>query len=211
MALGMGEKRRDYEEYTKKYTQEELESFRKEREEKEEEKKRTKIEFESNFSKAELEIISENRNDIYSFREIMAEQDVYFDSFVECCKEYLKDSKIEEEIEEEEESEMEITFKNYTPHSIVVQGLGTFESSGIARVETTQKVVGNLAGIYLVQTEFGQVVGLPEMEKGTYIIVSAMVLSALNGSRADVIAPDTGNTAIRNEKGQIIAVTRFTK
>ena len=100
---------------------------------------------------------------------------------------------------------------NLTPHSIVVEGLGTFESKGLARVSTTQNVVGNINGIDLVETVQGQVEGLPEIEEGKMYIVSGMVLSALKGSRADVIAPDTGSTAIRNEKGQIIAVTRFTR
>ena len=100
---------------------------------------------------------------------------------------------------------------NLTPHSIVVEGLGTFESQGIARVSSTQNVIGSINGIGLVETVLGDVVGLPEMEEGKMYIVSGMVLSALNGARIDVVAPDTGNTAIRNEKGQIIAVTRFTK
>lgn len=52
---------------------------------------------------------------------------------------------------------------------------------------------------------------MPEHKENTFYIVSAIVLSALKGTRVDVIAPDTGNTAIRNDKGQIIAVSRFTK
>jgi hypothetical protein len=100
---------------------------------------------------------------------------------------------------------------NLTPHSITVEGLGIFESQGLARVATSQTVVGNINGIELVETTFGEVTGIPKMEEGKMYIVSGMVLSALKGSRTDVVAPDTGNTAIRNEKGQIIAVTRFTK
>lgn len=104
---------------------------------------------------------------------------------------------------------------NCTPHKIVViSNEVTTEyatSETVARVSTTQKVVGNINGIDLVETVHGQVEGLPEMEEGKMYIVSGMVLSALKGSRADVIAPDTGSTAIRNEKGQIIAVTRFTR
>lgn len=42
----------------------------------------------------------------------------------------------------------------------------------------------------------------------TYI-VSSMVRDALGQSRPDVFAPDTGPTAIRNEKGQVEAVTRL--
>lgn len=104
---------------------------------------------------------------------------------------------------------------NCTPHKIVViSNEVTTEyatSENVARVSTTQNVVGNINGIEIVETVQGEVEGLPQPKKNTFYIVSAMVLSALNGSRVDVIAPDTGSTAIRNEKGQIIAVTRFTK
>ena len=104
---------------------------------------------------------------------------------------------------------------NCTPHEIVVisnEVTAKYSTSEtVARISTTQKVVGNINRIEIVETVQGQVEGLPEMEEGKMYIVSGMVLSALKGSRADVIAPDTGSTAIRNEKGQIIAVTRFTR
>ena len=44
--------------------------------------------------------------------------------------------------------------------------------------------------------------------EGVECIVSAMVASAVPG-RAGVFAPDTGDTALRNEKGFVIAVTRL--
>lgn len=53
----------------------------------------------------------------------------------------------------------------------------------------------------------GEVEGLPEMEDNTFYIVSGMVFTATD--RPDVIAPDTGKSAIRNFAGQIEAVTRF--
>ncbi len=53
----------------------------------------------------------------------------------------------------------------------------------------------------------GGVEGLPEQQDGTFLIVSGMVFAA--SDRPDLIAPDTGKTAIRNEKGHIAAVTRF--
>lgn len=209
MALGMGEKNKNYDEKIKEYTQEELKLFRIEEERKKQEKREAKEKFESQFSKRELQIISENRNEIRSYQECMAEMDVYFDTFADACKEWLKGCEEEEKKENKEESKMELV--NLTPHPIMVEGFGTFESKGLARVSTTQKVVGNINGIDLVETVQGQVEGLPEMEEGKMYIVSGMVLSALKGSRADVVAPDTGSTAIRNEKGQIIAVTRFTR
>ena len=103
---------------------------------------------------------------------------------------------------------------NLTPHDIVVrtaEGDTIFPKSGeVARVSTASKDAGSVNGITVVKTVFGAVEGIPEQEGDTVYIVSAMVLSALAGTRGDVVAPDTGNTAVRNEKGQIVAVTRFT-
>ena len=49
--------------------------------------------------------------------------------------------------------------------------------------------------------------GLSEPTENTIFLVSIVVLAATD--RHDVYAPDTGPTAIRNEKGQIRAVTRL--
>ncbi len=103
---------------------------------------------------------------------------------------------------------------NLTPHDIVVrtsEGDTIFPKSGeVARVSTSAKEEGWINGITVVSTSFGEIEGLPARADGMIYIVSAMVLSALAGKRSDVLAPDTGATAIRNEKGQIVAVTRFT-
>jgi acetyl-CoA carboxylase carboxyltransferase component len=100
-------------------------------------------------------------------------------------------------------------FINLTPHAISVEGLGTFPASGeVARVSTVCTVVGEVAGIAAYKQSFGDVVGLPSPIEGTVYIVSGMVISAVIG-RSDVVAPDTGSTAIRDEKGHIIAVRNF--
>lgn len=100
---------------------------------------------------------------------------------------------------------------NLTPHTITVMidGLAVdFPASGkLARVEMTQTVVGAMNGIPLVQNQAGQVIGLPD--DGTPCLVSGMVLAALPANTLNVYAPDTGSTAIRNEKGHIVAVTRL--
>lgn len=99
---------------------------------------------------------------------------------------------------------------NLTPHPITLRsdaGEVTYPPSGtVARVSTVETVIGDYAGIPVVSRAFGEVTGLPE--DGTPCIVSAMVLSAVPG-RAGVYAPDTGDTAIRNEKGFVVAVTRL--
>lgn len=117
---------------------------------------------------------------------------------------------------------------NLTPHTFVVERpvlevcpntgeytqvakevQNTFPSNGVARVETLRHVdapilcEGEL--VRFVKQSFGAVVGLPEPQEGTIFVVSAVVLSALKGSRPDVYGPDTGPDAIR-ENGQVIAV-----
>lgn len=103
---------------------------------------------------------------------------------------------------------------NLTPHSITLrtpQGDVTLPPSGtVARVTMDETVVGTdaLTGLPIINRKPGTVTGLPEA--GERCIVSAMVLDAIDGVRArNVFAPDTGATAIRNEKGHIVAVTRL--
>jgi hypothetical protein len=112
---------------------------------------------------------------------------------------------------------------NCTPHAIVVrtpQGDITFPPSGIvARVTMTERPSAPapqleprlFAGPQLeppvIRRVPGEVTGLPE--DGTPCIVSAMVLAALPPGTPGVYAPDTGATAIRDEKGHIVAVTRL--
>jgi hypothetical protein len=101
-------------------------------------------------------------------------------------------------------------FVNLTPHAITVEGLGTIPASGtIARVSVNSTDVGTVSGVRLRAQLKGQVSGLPLAEDGVIYIVSGMVLDALGGTRRkDVVAPDTGLDAIR-ENGQIVAVCGF--
>jgi len=118
---------------------------------------------------------------------------------------------------------------NLTPHAITLRCLDgnevTFQPSGtVARVSTIESVIGNRdvfdpanpetdeqgnsngSRIQVVRRVLGEAEGLPE--EGIECLVSAMVLSAVPG-RKGVYAPDSGPTAIRNEKGQVVAVTRL--
>ena len=54
-----------------------------------------------------------------------------------------------------------------------------------------------------------EVVGLPAPEKGVLYIVSRRTFVHLKGVRDDVIAPDTGSTAMKSEDGRTSSVTRF--
>lgn len=101
---------------------------------------------------------------------------------------------------------------NLTQHAITLitpKGTFTFPPSGtIARVETIETVIGEcpVTGAPIVRREKGMPVGLPE--EGTPCLVSSMVLESCPG-RAGVFAPDSGKTAIRDERGLVQAVTQL--
>jgi hypothetical protein len=105
---------------------------------------------------------------------------------------------------------MEFKLVNLTPHLIRVQDGEILElpSEGVARVTITDEIIGDVDGIPVVAGTPGEVTGIPDPVSGVIFIVSAIVLSALNGTRRDVMAPDTGPTAIRKD-GQVWAVTRL--
>ncbi len=99
---------------------------------------------------------------------------------------------------------------NLTPHDINVltkDGIVTFPKSGIiARVSEKSTIVGKckFTGVDIVQKEYTEVENLPE--EG-HFLVSAMVLQAAKKKEGLFLyAPDSGSSAIRDEKGQIKAV-----
>ena len=101
---------------------------------------------------------------------------------------------------------------NLTPHAIAVQDSSGdrrhFAPSGsIARVESVAKVIGEIDGVPVSRATLGAVTGLPPAVDGVVFLVSAMVAQA--AGRPDVVSPDTGPTAIR-ENGQVVAVRGFT-
>jgi hypothetical protein len=113
---------------------------------------------------------------------------------------------------------------NLTPHAIVLALSNgdrvTIPSSGIARVTTLPSSLEEIEGIPVPvasRTQFGEIVGLPDSQEGTFFIVSLIVAGALNGSRHDCLCPGTGpnDNVIRfadgPQKGQIEAVTRLNR
>jgi hypothetical protein len=56
----------------------------------------------------------------------------------------------------------------------------------------------------LVNKNYGEVKNLPAPTPGVRFIVTKMVLDAVGAARSDLVAPDSGTGAVRNEKGQII-------
>ncbi len=106
---------------------------------------------------------------------------------------------------------------NLTPHELTVYDASNnvvlrLPSAGVARVATREKVIGNINGVPVVTTEYGEVEGLPAPQPNTVYIVSLLVLQALAGKRNDLVAPNTAPTplgAVRDAKGQIIGVRSF--
>lgn len=97
---------------------------------------------------------------------------------------------------------------NLTPHTINVlleNKKIEIPSSGIARCSQTSKPVGEVNGIPLTTTSFGEVEGLPEPTKDTLFIVSRLIMSACP-TRGDLLVP---NDMVRDDKGQIIGCKSF--
>lgn len=109
---------------------------------------------------------------------------------------------------------------NLTPHAIVFQAEDgttvTFQPSGvIARVSTETVAAGIVTvlvqDIPVIKTVYGVVTDVPSLPCEPFL-VSGMVLEQLDLAYAGVaFAPATGpaDGAIRNDKGHIIAVTKF--
>lgn len=108
-----------------------------------------------------------------------------------------------------------MNFVNLTPHAITVRtpdGDKVFSPSGtVARVGSMPgALLDTIDGVPCYSAPvWGDVTGLPDPADGVAYIVSGLVASRV--SRPDVYSPATGPTdgAIRDDRGQIIAVTRL--
>lgn len=94
---------------------------------------------------------------------------------------------------------------NTTPHEITIindemETVATFAPEISVRVASVTKIIGNIQGIPLDTTFFGEVEGLPEYQEGVYYIVSCLVKSALP-DRKDLLYP---GQQVRNENGQVV-------
>ena len=101
-------------------------------------------------------------------------------------------------------------FVNLIGHDIKISGHATLpKCDNPCRVETQQMIIGKLAGVPIAKTEFMKIMNLPDPEDGTYYIVSRIAMDYVPFKREDVFCVDTGPTAIRDENGQVIAVTQL--
>lgn len=98
------------------------------------------------------------------------------------------------------------TILNCTPHSLCFvndagEVIRVVEPSGILpRVSSTISVVGDIDGIPDEVTSYGEVVGLPEKQDDTILVVSAMVAARVP-DRDDIRIP---GRQVRDDKGHII-------
>ena len=96
---------------------------------------------------------------------------------------------------------------NYTPHEVNVlteAGALRYPSVGVARVAQRNAQIGAVDGIPLYRAEYGDVIGLPEPQKDTYYIVSALVKAA--ACRDDLLSPCE---FVRDDGGAIIGCRGF--
>ena len=101
-------------------------------------------------------------------------------------------------------------FVNLLGHDITISGYGTLpKSEKPCKVETKQRIIGYLVGIPIAETHFEKIVNLPDPEDGVYYIVSRVAMDFIPFDREDVFCVDTGSTAIRDENGQVVAVTQL--
>lgn len=103
---------------------------------------------------------------------------------------------------------------NCTPHALNIYRMTddaaplVIEPSGIVvRCAEERTALDPIGDLPVARVAFGNVTGLPEPAADTIYIVSALVLSALDGERGDVFAP---GAAVRNAAGQQIGCIGLT-
>lgn len=111
---------------------------------------------------------------------------------------------------------------NLTPHAIVLQAVDgsctTLPPSGlVARISQTPgdpEAVDGVPVLVYSAGKWGTLEGMPEtLDDDTLYVVSSLVLGRCGEMLPRLVAPGTGpgDGPIRNEKGQIVAVTRLVR
>jgi hypothetical protein len=106
------------------------------------------------------------------------------------------------------------TIINLTPHTVNIcnetgEVVKSYESQGIARAKQSYEVIGEVDGVELVSTAFGEPEDLPEYQEGVYLVVSIITANAAKavGRRTDdlLITADP----VRTPDGRIAGCRRF--
>jgi len=88
---------------------------------------------------------------------------------------------------------------NLTPHTVNVVNR-SIVSTGLARCTSKSKTVGEIDGINIVASEFGDVTGLPSAVDGTWLVVSRLVAAACP-DRQDLLVPAD---LVRDDEGRVV-------
>lgn len=83
----------------------------------------------------------------------------------------------------------------------------TIEPSERSVMVHTKGEERSVDGVSIDVTQVTAIEGLPDPQEATYYIVPQPVAKVLN--RPDLVVPDTGPSATRNEQGQVFAVRRL--
>lgn len=92
------------------------------------------------------------------------------------------------------------TFLNLTPHAIVLPDRTIAPSGALARCSEVSESVGTSDGVEIIRKTFGTVIGLPEAQPDTWLIVS-MLTRAACPNRTDLLSP---GDLVRDANGNII-------
>jgi hypothetical protein len=76
-------------------------------------------------------------------------------------------------------------------------------------VKTKQRIIGRVASVPIAETHFESIENLPDPEEGVYYIVNRVTMDFVPFNREDILCVDTGPTAIRDEGGQVVAITQL--
>lgn len=79
------------------------------------------------------------------------------------------------------------------------------------RIKIQRKVVGSVCGVPIRKRVVEAIDNLPAPMKDTVFIVPTIVLEQVRGNRDDIVSPDSGFNAMKNEKGATIGVYGFVK
>lgn len=81
------------------------------------------------------------------------------------------------------------------------------------RCGIAEEVIDEINDIPVVRYNYFEVQGLPEPMPGVILVVKYAVLKALNGSRPDVVAPDTAPNSVKknDHNGRVEGVRQFVK
>ena len=98
---------------------------------------------------------------------------------------------------------------NLTPHAVKIFGdddsvIAEFESAGVARATQTNIPDGDIGGVPIVQTKFGEVIDLPEPQPDTMYIVSIITLQAARAAGRNMDDLLIVTDMVRDDQGRIL-------